>query len=345
MPFTLRPRQPSDLSGQPGEHPPKKVPVRPSRENMVVRKYKEWSADPASGPPPKPRERRPSGRVAPMFAGVLFLAVVVAASFWAGRESVSRAPVADPGLGTPVREVAFLPAEVLDALDEAMARMRSGDGGEALGMLKRLVGEHPEVASLHYAMALAAINAGDLSAATSMAGESVKRGQKVSDALALLAVLDREKAREGIPSIAPPEESAQSHLEHAIAADPLNPRPRIEIADALRKRGQIGQAAGHLRAALNLMEPVDGRLVAEATLSILEMEQDGDISGRPRIATLLAHATQAARAGDGLSAGSLLAELESLLAPETFAYLVGDPSLREHAHLDGVSAYMDRRKP
>jgi tetratricopeptide (TPR) repeat protein len=319
--------------------------MRPNRENMVVRKYKEWSADPPPEPLTPPRERRRSRRMAPLFAGVLFMALVVAASFWAGRESVSRAPVADPGLVPAAREVMALPPEVLDALDDAMARLRSGKPGEGLGMLEVLLEEHPEVSSLRYAMALAAIDAGDLSSATSMAGESVKRGEKVSDALALLAVLDREKERAGIPSIAPPEERARSHLEQAIAADPLNPRPRIEIADALRRRGQIAQAAGHLRAALNLMEPVDGRLVAEATLAILEIEQDGDIADRPRIATLLARATEAANSGNDSLATSLLAELESLLAPETFAYLVGDPSLRKHAHLEGVGACLNRVKP
>lgn len=218
-------------------------------------------------------------------------------------------------------------------MDEAMQSLRAGDTGAALGQLDLLRASHPEFPSLQYAYALTWLAADQPHRAGEFAKASVALGERVADSLALQAAILKSSTSPGDKHLASPDTLQGDLLLQAIASDPLNPAPRIELAHLLRSVGDRDSARAHLRAAQALLHPVESSIVVETTLAIMDAE-DGVAAHEPAdpdvhslVASHFVRAVSAMRSGDPATSQASLAQAIPLCPPATFAYLASDPAL------------------
>lgn len=222
----------------------------------------------------------------------------------------------------------------LGRMDEVMQTLRSGDTGLTLGLLDLLRASNPDFPSLHYVYALTWLAAGQPHRADEFAKSSVMQGERVSDSLALQAAILKASSSPGDHHLAPPDTMQRDLLLRAVATDPLNPAPRIELAHLLRSTGDREGARAQFRAARALLHPVDSAIVIETTLAIMDAEDGIDPlppaepSAHSTIALHFARAATALKAGDQAASRSALETANPLCNPDTFAYLAADPALR-----------------
>lgn len=244
--------------------------------------------------------------------------------YWMGRSLVRDA-----------RVIAALSSETEARVSEAMEKLRAGSSDEALRILQAARSASPETPSLAYLSALAALQAGDSVLAEKLAKESIALGERVSDALALRAVLQsagergRPASKSGRPGV-----RAEQVLQGAIAADPANPYPYVELSSLLRAQGRTDDAMAALRSASTRLPPSDSHTVVAVTLALMELEKAG-MENLPEGATasggavsLFSSAYAALRRGEISDAAAILKQCRTLLSPDLFDYLMNDPALR-----------------
>ncbi|MEI6490917.1 MAG: hypothetical protein WCO94_00090 [Verrucomicrobiota bacterium] len=258
---------------------------------------------------------------------LFLLGALVAFKFgeYRGRKVALREVQSAPTAALPPAE---FPEELLPALDTALRLLREGRNLDALDSLNKLLASHPGVPSLHYATAIAALQAGYPIQADRLADASIKGGFRVSDSWALKAAIAALQTK-GVSS------KQEALLKKAIASDPMNPAPFIEMASLLRSQGQSGPAVGLLESAASRMNPADAQTVVETTKAILAVEAAGKLVppsqplGIP--AKDLPNAYSEMKRGNFENAAAILRVCRDQTPPDIFSYLVNDPALRKFA--------------
>jgi len=229
-------------------------------------------------------------------------------------------------------------AEQMTVLNKALESLRIGRPADAitsLSDLKNQGGHHPSVA---YLLALAGLQIGDIQLAATEATESISLKERVSDSLALLAVVETQKASDRTQmAMVDPRRRAESLLREAIAVDPANPYPHFELATLLRYQGKRQEALAEIEAAKARLNPMDSHLVMDITSRLLRLESLAAADLPPQETSindpreLLPAAYAAMKQGNLDQAADLLRRTRAVMDRELFNYLINDPALRRFA--------------
>ncbi len=268
-------------------------------------------------------------------AAVLLIAIVITGYVGyrlgqaAGRAAEHAAAVRIPAMVSEVQ---------MAALNRSVQSLRNGNPAEAITILSDLKsqsGHHPSVA---YLLALAGLQSGDSQLATTAAQESISLKERVSDSLALLAVVETQKAGDRTQvAMVDPRRRAEALLREAIAVDPANPYPHFELATLLRYQGNRQEALQEIEAAKARLNPMDSHLVMDITSRLLRLESLAAADLPPQQTStndpreLLPAAYAAMKRGDFDQAADLLRKTKPLIDRELFIYLINDPAMRRFA--------------
>jgi len=235
------------------------------------------------------------------------------------------------------REGVKWPADLTAKVDAAMIELRRGDPAAALKHLREVAAVKPDISSLSYLIALAAMQSGDIDLAEQNAQESIEKQERVSDSLALLSVLAVQKGVDkSRPHMGDPGLRAEAFLRQAILADIANPYPRYELATLLRYQGRDADALHEIESAQARLNPVDSHLVMDVTLAIMRMEKlpvadlPAEAPASDDVRKLLPAAYAAMRRENFAQAAALLEKCRKELPPDIFDYLIYDPALKRY---------------
>lgn len=292
-------------------------------------------------PPPRPPQVRFVQRTVRPYSGcqlkarvpfvpalVALTVVALPTALWWGGRNIS------PPQGAPVQahtreQNPSSTAAQLESLGSALANLREGETAEALAKLEALGRDNPALASLDYALALAHLQSGNFAACQLAAERSIGKGERTSDCLALLSAVENVRAAEGGMSAS--RERSFVHLRDAMAADPANPRPYVEMAMRLRAGGKSGEAQSMIKAARARLDPVALDSLLDSTEILMSLESSDDSKLPPSLdpdagaAPLFGAAYVALRRGDENSAAALLERGRRRLPPELFSFIMRDP--------------------
>jgi len=244
-------------------------------------------------------------------------------------ESVGRESVKPAAPREEIKAAAF-PAESLPRLDAALQLLRDHDGVGAFQALQNLIAETPGAPSIRYAAAMAAMMADYRNEARRLLEGSISARDRVSDSLALKAAVEGGSGTKS-PDV------QETLLREAIAADPMNPYPFLELANVLRSQGRAGEAMPVLESARLRLLPADSHAVVNTTLALLALEKT-ELPEVPEIpvATGIAErdfpvAYALLRRENYDAAAALLSETEKQISPDLFSFLINDPAMRKYA--------------
>ena len=293
---------------------------------------------------PKPRlrdllptiRRRAKKRIPLVYALVAGLATAVVCSvvswnigFGAGVQN---------SLDEETKEKVTVSKEFLGELDQALADLRTGKTENAVKKLRELEGANTDVASLTYLLAVAAVQNGDTKLAEAKTAESIDKRERISDSLALQAVLETQKAADpSIKKFGDPQIRSEALLRQAMLADTANPFPMVELATLLRYKKRGDEAIALLRGARSRLNPVDSHSVVDVTIELATLQDapDSELPQVPEPGKDLVSAFSAAyiamRKGDFDQAVGLVKIARKMAAPDLFDYLINDPAIRHYA--------------
>jgi Tfp pilus assembly protein PilF len=225
-----------------------------------------------------------------------------------------------------------IPPEFQASINSALKAYNKGNAADAVEILSGVYQKNQTIPSTCYLMALTAIQIGNLTLASEKVDESILKGERLSDSLALKAAIEMEKSNNG--GMGDPKVRAESLLRSAMAADVSNPRPYIELASLLRFQGRNDEARQLFEAASVRLNPVEGQTLVDTSLSLLNLQQtpndklpenwDSDKDQR----SLISAAYVAMRKNDIPAVKALLAKARERLSPALYNYLVNDPAIR-----------------
>jgi tetratricopeptide (TPR) repeat protein len=225
-----------------------------------------------------------------------------------------------------------IPSEFQATIESALQAYSKGNAADAVEILSGVYRKNQVIPSTCYLMALTAIQSGNLPLASEKVDESILKGERLSDSLALKAAIEMEKSNKG--GMGDPKVRAESLLRSAMAADVSNPRPYIELASLLRFQGRNDEARQLFEAASVRLNPVEGQTLVETSLSLLNLQQtpndklpenwDSDKDQR----SLISAAYVAMRKNDIPAVKALLAKARERLSPALYNYLMNDPAIR-----------------
>ena len=215
-------------------------------------------------------------------------------------------------------------------LNEALALIESGESSQALQKIQALSVKHPDVSSLDYLAALAAIQAGDLKTAQERASLSITKNQKVSDSLVLLSMTETSAGASGKSSLRDPKIVREALLREAVNADIANPFPMIELASFLRAQKRDEEAFDLLRAANVRLHPIDTHVVVQTSIQLMKLQQMPDdelpsASSEGSITEIFSSVYISLRKKDYNQAAIALEKGRQQATPDLFAYLINDP--------------------
>lgn len=246
----------------------------------------------------------------------------------------------DAGMAQSLRAATMerieVPAEFTTALDEAMVAIRDGHSDKAIKTLEKLSQTFPNIGSLSYITAFAAVQDGDLDLAERKIDESIKKREKVSDSLALKAIVEAQRTRTpGFKALGDPKTRIEVLLRQAILADTSNPFPRLELGNLLRRQKRGEEALVELKAARARLNPADSQMMADTTIALLTLElMPDDKLPAPSETTpsdnpaLFAEAYLALRNGNTDRSAALLKTAKDRMPPDLFNYALRDPAFR-----------------
>jgi len=228
--------------------------------------------------------------------------------------------------------------EFLADLDQALADLRAGETDKAVKKLRELEGAKTGVASLTYLLAVAAVQNGDIPLAEAKTAESISKRERISDSLALQAVLETQKrsdpSRQKFGDTRPRTEAL---LRQAMLADEANPFPMVELATLLRYQKRADEALALLRGARSRLNPVDSHSVVDVTIELATLQETPD-DQLPQIAepgkdlvSAFSAAYAAMRKGDFDRAADIAKTARKMAAADLFDYLINDPAIRRYA--------------
>ena len=239
-----------------------------------------------------------------------------------------------------------VPDEANARLDAALLDLRDGKADVALKELQDLKGEFPYAPSLSYLVAVAALQAGDLALAETAATESIAKGERVSDSLALQSVVVSQKSRSrDFVVMGNPKERAAELLRKAAHADAANPYPHMELSTLLRYQGKREEAVAELKAAQARLNPVDSHLLMNITFKLLNYEQTpiaelpATVVATDNVSELFPAGYAALRRGDNEAAAAAFKKSRALLSPEMFDYLINDPAIRRYSEVPAMREF------
>jgi len=231
-------------------------------------------------------------------------------------------------------------------LDGALADLRGGNAEKAFKQLSLLEQENPQVCSLTYLVALSAMQAGNESVASARADASISKRERVSDSLALKAVLETRKARNpNVPKFGDPRIAAETYLRQAMLADAANPFPCIELATLLRYAKREEEAMKLLQAARSRLNPVDSHTVVGTSIALMKLQHLADnelpanINPDKDPVSMFSAAYIAMRKKDFARAASLLRTAKERLPADLNSYIVNDPAFRKFVQHPEVAAF------
>jgi len=229
------------------------------------------------------------------------------------------------------------PAEVAAELDLAMIELRDDQADAALTRLQKVESANPAVSSLAYLVALAALQSGDIDLAEQKANESIDKQERISDSLALLAVLASQKAGDATrPQMGVPRLRAEQLLRQACLADAANPYPRFELGTLLRYQGRREEAIAEIKGAQARLNPIDSHMIMGITLELMRLETLPVEQLPPAEASsddvrkVFPAAYAAMRRGDFPQAAALLQKCRESLPADVFDYLIFDPVILKY---------------
>jgi tetratricopeptide (TPR) repeat protein len=225
-----------------------------------------------------------------------------------------------------------IPPEFQANIESALQAYSKGNAADAVEILSGVYRKNQTIPSTCYLMALTAIQSGNLQIASEKVDESIFKGERLSDSLALKAAIEMEKSNKG--GMGDPKVRAESLLRSAMAADVSNPRPYIELASLLRFQGRNDEARQLFEAASMRLNPVEGQALVDTSLSLLNLQQTPDNKlpenldpdKDPR--SLVSAAYVAMRKNDIPTVKVLLAKARERLSPALYDYLMNDPAVR-----------------
>jgi len=240
-------------------------------------------------------------------------------------------------LDEETKERATVSKETLQGLDQALADLRSGKTESAVKKLQELEGSKVDVASLTYLLAVAAVQNGDIKLAEAKTAESIDKRERISDSLALQAVLETQKAADpSIKKFGDPQVRSEALLRQAMLADAANPFPMIELATLLRYQKRSEEALALLRGARSRLNPVDSHTVIDVTIGLATLQDTPD-SDLPQIAepgkdlvSAFSSAYVAMRKGDFDQAAGTVKIARKMASADLFDYLINDPAIRRY---------------
>jgi hypothetical protein len=280
--------------------------------------------------------RRAVKRIRLIFAlaAALVASVLCSVVFWnlgfgAGVES---------SLEEETKERVTVSKEFLADLDQALADLRAGETDKAVKKLRELEGAKTGVASLTYLLAVAAVQNGDIPLAEAKTAESISKRERISDSLALQAVLETQKRSDpSLQKFGDTRPRTEALLRQAMLADEANPFPMVELATLLRYQKRADEALALLRGARSRLNPVDSHSVVDVTIELATLQETPD-DQLPQIAepgkdllSAFSAAYVAMRKGDFDRAADLAKTACKMAAADLFDYLINDPAIRRYA--------------
>jgi len=266
---------------------------------------------------------------------IVFILLAIWIAFWAYGNGVAEGRL--QAEREAQKEAPPLPPETMARLDKALFDLRNGHAADALKALSEMEAT-ADIPSLSYLVALAALQNGDVDLVETQAHKSIRKREKVSDSLALLAVVESQRANDrSRVKMGSSIKRSEMLLGQAISADPANPYPRFELATLLRYDKRRDDAARELKGARSLLNPIDSHSIMDITTRIMVLEampldqvpKTSDTTDNPQ--KLIPAAYAAMRLGDFARAASLLRTARDVLSFESFDYLVNDPAFRRYA--------------
>ena len=235
-----------------------------------------------------------------------------------------------PGGGPKTAEAVPASDAALAEMDQAMALLSAGDPAGALALLGAVEKKHGGAPSLDYLAALAALHAGDTAAAGRHAKASIAKNERVSDSLVLQSMVEVSPPSSGT-LIRDPKSVREALLRRAIAHDPANPFPMVELAGVLRSQGRGAEALAALKGAKDRLHPVDTHVVVEASLLLAELQNMADAELPPAaedgpLPEMFASVYISLRQGRADLAAKALERCRRLSSPDLFGYVMGDPA-------------------
>lgn len=225
-----------------------------------------------------------------------------------------------------------IPPEFQANIESALQAYSNGHADEAVEILAGVYRKNQTIPSTCYLMALTAIQSGNLPLASDKVDESILKGERLSDSLALKAAIEMEKSSKS--GMGDPKVRAESLLRSAMAADISNPRPYIELASLLRFQGRNDEARQLFEAASARLNPVEGQALVETSLSLLNLQQTPNnklpenLDSDKDPSSLVSAAYLAMRKNDVPAVKVLLAKARERLSPALYNYLINDPAIR-----------------
>lgn len=343
------PEEPAPSSAQdPGEESPEKRPTSKDQQP------EGWESSMSSSPEPDKKVENPEAgklEVGNIIKGIrrrVRKRVRVSYALAAGFVAAAFIGVITWNLGVgagmrssleqETKEKATVSREFLAELDQALAELRTGDTDKAVKKLQELEQRNTGVASLSYLLAMAAVQNGDIPLAEAKTVESLAKRERISDTLALQAVLETQKGADAsIKKFGDTRMRSELLLRQAMLADAANPFPMVELATLLRYQKRTDEALALLRGARSRLNPVDSHSVVDVTINLATLQETPD-AGLPQVSgpgTDLASAFSAAyvamRKGEFDQAAASVKIAQKLAPPDLFYYLINDPALRRYA--------------
>lgn len=243
------------------------------------------------------------------------------------------------------RQGAAITRDQQNRLDKALKDLRESEPEKALKELILLEKEAPEAASLAYLVALAALQTGQPELSAQYIEKSITRRERVSDAIALKAVLEAQRGPGS--QMGDPRLRAEGYLRQAMLADSANAAPLVELATLLRYRNENEEAHRILEAARARLNPVDSHTVVDVSICLLDLQEKPDeqlpkaIDPNQGTSSLFSAAYLAMRRGNFPEAAQILKTARERLSSDLYFYLVNDPALRKYAREKELAGSFD----
>jgi|GEM_PF-1154625 len=220
--------------------------------------------------------------------------------------------------------------QLVKELNEALALIESGESSTAFQKIQALSEKHPDVSSLDYLAALAAMQAGDLKSAQEKATLSITKNQKISDSLVLLSMTESSAAAGEKSSLRDPKIVRENLLRDAVNEDVANPFPMIELASFLRSQKRDDEALDLLHAANARLHPIDTHVVVQTSIALMKLQQLPDeelpaARAEGSIAEIFSSVYISLRRKDYNQAAIALEKGRHQASPDLFTYLINDP--------------------
>lgn len=252
-----------------------------------------------------------------------------------------------PAATGPARaETPEVAPEQQQLLEDALKQLRLGETKPAMEKLVLLESQNPDLPSLSYLKALVALQNGDIAVASAGAEASIRKNERISDALAVNAAVEGLKTGgSDWKSMGDADARAMSYLCDAIKADAANPYPYVELAMRQRSQGHTEDARRLLESAQLRLPPIDTYVVIDTTLLLMRLQKEpddrlpDDIDPDKNPASLMGASYVAMRHGDFARAGKLLETAKHRMPPDLYYYLIADPAFRDFSAQQEIARF------